>query len=159
MAGVTIRVDDSELVAGAARLEGVVDAPRRNLAEGIGRLVQEQTRRRIEEEKTAPDGTPWPANRQGTPILYASGALARSVDFIASDDGVIVGSGLVYARIHQAGGRIKPKDARALRFMAGNQLVFAREVTIPQRQWLGLSAGNRDEIVEATEDWLRGLLQ
>ena len=58
MAGVSIDIDVNDLVQQSARITGVIDAPLDELAEGIGRLVQEQTRRRIEEEKTARTGPP-----------------------------------------------------------------------------------------------------
>jgi len=156
---ISIQVDIDALNAALARVEGIADAPLAELADGIGRLVQEQTRRRIEDEKTSPDGAPWPPNREGTPILYRTGALSRSVDYVASASGVTVGSGIVYAGVHQAGATIRPRNARALAFRLGDRLVFAKSVTIPARPWLGLSADNREEIVAATEDWLGGLLQ
>jgi phage gpG-like protein len=133
------------------------------LAEGIGRLVQGQTRRRIENEKTAPDGAPWKRNYGGTSILFASGALSRSIDYIAGPASIIVGSGLVYARIHQEGGTIKPKNGEALKFwwQSGGFVNFAvvKQVTMPARPYLGLSADNQDEIIQATEDWLFSLVQ
>ncbi|WP_319774470.1 phage virion morphogenesis protein [Breoghania sp.] len=159
MAGVAIDIDVNDLVQQSARITGVIDAPLDQLAEGIGRLVQEQTRRRIEEEKTAPDGTSWKANNAGTSILYAEGHLSRSVDYIASSTGVTVGSGLVYARIHQKGGEIKPVNAKLLRFTVGNATVFASKVTMPRRQWLGLSDENKSDVEAATVDWMRSLLQ
>ncbi|ADZ72406.1 phage virion morphogenesis protein [Polymorphum gilvum] len=159
MSGVAIRVDDTDLARRLVTIEGILDAPREELAEGIGRLVQEQTRRRIEQEKTTPEGAAWKPNRAGTSILYAEGHLSRSVDYVASSAGVLVGSGLAYARIHQQGGTVKPKTARALRFMVGNAAVFARTVTIPARTWLGLSAENRRDIEDATRDWIGSLLQ
>jgi phage gpG-like protein len=127
--------------------------------EGIGRLVQEQTRRRIEEEKTSPAGAAWKPNIAGTSILYASGALSRSIDYAAAPASVQVGSGLVYARIQNAGGTITPKTARALAFQLGNRLVMTQSVTLPARTYLGLSADNQEEVVDAAEDWLGRLLQ
>lgn len=144
-------------------IDGIENAPLGELAEGIGRLVQGQVRRRIEEEKTAPDGTPWKANRSGTSILFESGALSRSIDYIASPTQIVVGSGLVYARIHNEGGVIKPVNGQALKFRwrSGGHSNFAivKQVTIPQRRYLGLSADNQDDIVEDTEDWLSRLVQ
>ncbi|HQF31875.1 MAG TPA: phage virion morphogenesis protein [Hyphomicrobiales bacterium] len=152
-----------------ATLDGLEHAPKHELLDNIGRLVQEQTRRRITDEKTTPAGRPWPANLAGTPILYRSGALAGSIDYIAGDDQVMVGSGLPYAGIHQTGGKTSPHEIRAkkgktLAFMAGGDLVYRSKVNhpgslIPPRQYLGLSLDNEIEILDATEEWLRGLLQ
>ena len=159
MAGVSIQVSVEGLDLGISVLEKLADAPKHELLDGLGRLVQEQTRRRISSEKTSPDGAAWPANRQGTSILVQSGALMGSIDYAVGGDGVQIGTGLVYAGIHQHGGTITPKSARALVFMAGNALVFTQSVTIPQRQFLGVSPDNEEELREATEEWVEGLLQ
>lgn len=153
-----LEVRETGLDEAILKIDGIANAPMHELAEGIGRLVQGQTRRRIETEKTAPDGTPWKENWAGSSILYASGDLSRSIDYEASPDSIMVGSGLVYARIHQEGGVIKPKNAKALAFAIGGGFRLVQSVTMPQRQYLGLSPDNSDEIIEATEDWLLGLV-
>ena len=159
MSGVALEIVETGLSEALLKIEGIADAPRQELMEGIGRLVQEQTRRRIEEEKTSPAGAAWKPNRAGTSTLYQSGALSRSIDYIAGDDSVQVGSGLVYARPHQEGATIRPKNGKALVFRAGNRLVFARSVTLPARTFVGLSADNQNDVVEAAEDWLERLVQ
>lgn len=159
MAGIDLEVFDSGLEAALNGLNGIANAPLDELGEGIGRLVQEQTRRRIRDEKEAPDGTAWKENAAETSILYASGALYRSIDYAASWGSVKVGSALVYARIHQQGGKIEPKSAKALAFKIGGQFRMVKSVTMPARPYLGLSSDNRSEIVETTEDWLGGLVQ
>jgi len=144
-------------------IEGIANAPTGDLMEGIGRLVQGQTRRRITSEKTSPGGAAWQANRARTSTLYKSGALSDSIDYQASAASVLVGSGLVYSRIHQYGGVIKPKNGSALKFwwVSGGFTNFAivKSVTMPARPYLGLSADNQNEIVETTEDWLSRLVQ
>lgn len=160
MTGISIHVDDKDLAKRLVKVEGLGEAPRAELFDGIGRLVQEQTRRRIESEKTAPDGTAWKPNRAGTSILYAEGHLARSVDYVSNSTGVQVGSGLIYARIHQLGGEIEPKNFSALKFVvAGDLTIFAKLVKMPARQWLGLSEENKRDVEGATIDWLEGLVQ
>lgn len=159
MSGVAIELHQSGLGEALLKVENIANAPTEQLAEGIGRLVQGQTRRRIEEEKTSPDGKPWKENWAGTSILYQSGALSQSIDYVATPDSIMVGSGLVYARIHQEGGKIEPKSAKALAFMVGNQFRLVQSVTMPARQFLGLSPDNQNEIVETTEDWLERLVQ
>lgn len=159
MSGVALEITSTGLDEALLKIDGLADAPRLELMEGIGRLVQEQTRRRIEEEKTAPDGSAWRANIAGTPLLYASGALSRSIDYAASEESVRVGTGLPYARIHQEGGEIVPKTARMLAFQLGNRLVFSMRVRMPARPYVGLSADNQNEIVDAAEDWVGRLIQ
>lgn len=154
-----LEIKDAELDAALALIDGLAEAPLEELAEGLGRMIQEQTRFRIETEKTAPDGEAWKPNFAGTSILYVSGALSQSIDYVASRESVIVGSGLVYARIHQDGGKIIPRNAKALAFMIGNALVLAKSVTMPARRYLGISSSNRADIVDAARDWLGGLVQ
>lgn len=159
MSGVVFEVKETGLHEALLKLDGIAHAPKHELAEGIGRLVQEQTRRRIGEEKTSPEGAAWKTNARGSSILYESGALSRSIDYIATPTSVQVGSGLVYARIHQQGGQIAAKNASSLAFMIGNRLIQVKSVTMPRRPYLGLSAPNQNEIVEAAEDWMRRLVQ
>jgi phage gpG-like protein len=68
---------------------------------------------------------------------------------------VIVGSGLVYARIQQEGGTIVPRDAKALAFPMGNGMAFAQSVTLPARPYLGVSNDNKQEIIDAAVDFIR----
>ena len=151
-----VRAEGLEAVDQAlSRLDPLASA---ELLEGVARMVQEQTRRRITSEKRAPSGAAWKPNRAGTPILYRSGALARSIDYSVSGETAIVGSGLVYAGIHQNGGTITPKSARRLVFRIGNRTVFARKVTIPARPYLGLSAENAEDVLDQVGRVLQKLL-
>lgn len=150
---IDVRAEELEAVDKAlARLDPLAAG---ELMEGIARMVQEQTRRRITSEKRAPSGDAWPPNRAGTPILYRSGALTRSIDYAVSGETAIVGSGLVYAGIHQRGGTIKPKKAKRLVFRAGNRTIFARKVTIPARPYLGLSAENAEDVIDQVGRFLK----
>lgn len=128
------------------------------LLTGIARLLQQQTRRRIEEEKSSPDGGRWKPNRAGTSTLYQSGALARSIDYAVSSHQIILGSGLVYSAIHQFGGVIRAKNKKALAFQVGNGLRLVKSVTIPARPYIGVSASNASEVVAATVAFLRRAL-
>lgn len=128
------------------------------LLEGLARMIQEQTRHRIRSEKTAPDGARWKPNREGTSTLFRSGALARSIDYAVSGDTAIIGSGLIYAGVHQNGATIVPKKAKRLVFRLGNRTIFARKVTIPPRPFLGVSAKNAEHILDATQRFLRAKL-
>jgi phage gpG-like protein len=78
---------------------------------------------------------------------------------VADNDSIMVGSGLVYARIHQEGGPIVPRAAAALVFRLGEKWVRTGKVTMPARPYLGLSPDNQNDVVEAAEDWLGRLLQ
>ena len=159
MASVAIEVQEQGLERALRSIERVTGWDQFELLDIVGRLIQLQTRRRIETEKTAPDGTPWPENRNQTPTLYASGALHNSIDYRATLSAITVGSPLIYAAIHHFGGVIKPKKAKALSFMAGGDRVFAKSVTIPARPYLGLSPDNVDEIEGVVGEFIEGLLQ
>jgi phage gpG-like protein len=162
MAGTEITVDVLQNTATPA-LVSLSAFEKHEMLDGLGRLVQEQTRRRLRDEKTAPDGTPWKPNRAGTPILFDTGRLTASIDYLVeNDERAIVGSGLVYARIHQTGGTIKPKNGKALKFwfVAGGFVEFAvvSQVTIPARPYLGVSADNQVELQMAAMDFLQAAL-
>ncbi|KAA5607139.1 hypothetical protein F1188_04355 [Roseospira marina] len=68
------------------------------------------------------------------------------------------GTNLVYARIHQLGGTIRPKTAKALAVPVGDGIRLVQQVTIPARPYLGLSAEDRTEAGEIIADWITGAL-
>ncbi|CAM5764726.1 phage virion morphogenesis protein [Bosea minatitlanensis] len=130
------------------------------LLEAMARLIRESTRERIIAGGPAPDGSAWKPNRVGrTPILHLSGALARSIDYVVAGTRAVIGSGLVYARIHQEGGVIVPKSASALVFSAGNRLFRVKKVTMPARPYVGLSGEDRAELVQTAVEYLRRLFK
>lgn len=91
------------------------------------------------------------AGKAGSP-LRDKGLLQRSITAKASTDGVIVGTNLRQARIHQFGGTIRPKKAKVLAFPGPDgELIFAKKVTIPARPYLPL---RRDAVaVELPPAW------
>lgn len=160
MAGVSITVDVSDF----ARVEALVtrlsafDAS--ELMSAIGAMGESQTRRRITDEKTAPDGTAWAPNREGTSILLRTGEhLLGSVAWSSSGAEAEWGESWEYAHVHQDGAVITPKTAARLSFMLGGKLVHAKKVTIPARPSVGLSAENGQEILQLVTDVFGGLLQ
>ena len=60
-----------------------------------------------------------------------------------------VGSDVVYARIHEYGGTIVPKVAKALRFVIGGQTVVAKSVTMPERSFLRSALSDREMDIRA----------
>lgn len=159
MDGLTLKITDRGFDEALSRVDGIDQLDEHELLDGIGRFLQEDTRERIEVTKTAPDGSTWPANRAGTSTLYDTGNLAASIDYQISGHSVYLGSALIYAAIHQMGGTILPKKGKFLVFMVGNALVFTTKVVIPARPYLGLSAANQNDIIEAVEDQLRRQFQ
>lgn len=89
--------------------------------------------------------------------LKQSGALATFWSHRAKADGVEVGTSVPYAAIHQFGGTIRAKKAKALHFMIGGEHVIRKSVTIPARPFLGINAEDEDAILDIFRDHLKGL--
>ncbi len=166
MAGLAISLEVSGIDAALARLNALGRvAESEELADGLGALGVSQTQRRIESEKTTPEGAAWASNREGTSILFRTGSHLRdSIDHsVRGAHEVAWGSGWIGARVHQFGATIKPVNGAALKFWfrAGNSVDFAvvKSVTIPAREYLGVSADNERELVETAERFVRIVLQ
>ncbi|MBV1702621.1 MAG: phage virion morphogenesis protein [Hyphomicrobiales bacterium] len=155
MFGIAVQIDG--LATHLRALEGVASGglpAMVELKQGLGDLLVEQTRTRLEIEKTSPDGVAWPRTTDDRGALFVTGEhLARSIDRNVEGDGVEVGSGWVGARIHQFGGVIEAKG-RALVFAVGGKTVFAKKVTIPARPYLGISPANAIELEHTAQFFL-----
>lgn len=158
--GISITVDASDLARIDALVSRLSAFDASELMTGVAALGESQTRRRIQEEKTAPDGSAWPANREGTPILLRSGEhLLGTVAFTASGAEAEWGSSWQHAHVHQNGMVITPKNGPQLSFMLGGKLVHAKKVTIPARPFVGISADNAEEIQHLISDVFGGLVR
>lgn len=174
MAGTALRFDFQGLVQTKEQLDRLMRFDRRELLQGIAAIGESQTKRRISDEKEAPDGTPWPAwsdsyaaqRPAGKSLLEASGGLYDSITGEADDNAAFWGSNKEYARIHQEGGKtsahtIRASDAKALNIPG---VGFRRSVkhpgsVIPARAFLGLSEINREEIEAEVYEFFEDLLQ
>ncbi|MBB3461981.1 phage virion morphogenesis protein [Rhizobium sp. BK377] len=149
MSGISLVIDADDFDAALAKLAPIFDFDGSELMSAIGALGESQTRRRISEEKTAPDGTPWKENLEGGSILVETGQhLLASIAWSSSADEAEWGSTWEWAHVHQDGMTIVPKNAKALVFSIGGKVVHAKKVTIPARAFLGLSEDNRQEIID-----------
>lgn len=158
MSALQITVDVSGLTSVEQLLGKLSDPQAETLLESLARLMREQIRERLIAGGPSPSGAAWAPNKEGRkPILHRTGALARSIDYAVVGMQAVVGSGLVYAAIHQFGGTIVPKKGDRLAFRIGNRQIFARKVTIPARPYVGLSGSDRDELVRAAVLHLRRL--
>jgi len=150
---ISLTVDSSDIDDVFRRLRPIFDFEAGELMTAIAALGESQTRRRIETEKTAPDGTPWRENTKGTSILMETGQhLLSSLAWTASADEAEWGATWEYAHVHQDGMVIVPKSAEALVFQIGGQVIHAKKVTVPARTFVGLSSDNEREIVELVTD-------
>ncbi len=135
------------------QLQALASADYDDLLAGLAAEVESQTRRRIQQEKTAPDGTPWaPLNpdykarkreRSGGGILELEGDLRDSLESrVAGGEAVIaMGINLPYAAIHQLGG-----EAVGMPW-------------IDARPYMGVSDDNLDDLQALIDDWTNQLLE
>ncbi|PWV97711.1 phage virion morphogenesis protein [Hoeflea marina] len=138
----------------------LADFPTGPLMDAIAAIGESQTRRRISEEKTGPDGTAWLPNAEGTSILLKTGRnLLDSVASQSSSAEAEWGAAWQYAHVHQEGAEIVPKGAEFLVFKVGGKTVRAKKVTIPARPFVGLSTDNETEIRDVVTDYLGSLIR
>lgn len=160
MTGVSITVDVSDFARVEALVTRLSTFDASELMSEIGAMGESQTRRRITDEKTSPDGAAWAPNREGTSILMRTGEhLLASIGWSSSGAEAEWGAAWEHAHVHQDGAIITPKAANQLTFMLGGKLVHAKKVTIPARPVVGLSAENAQEILQLVTDVFGGLLQ
>ena len=142
MSGAVIRYNMSGLQAFQTRLDKLIAADRTELLEGIGALLESSTQDRIASgEGEGPDGTPWDdwsedyaaSRRPGASLLYDSGDLERSIQFVVGGDLLQVGTPQIYGATHQFG---DPDRG------------------IPARPYLGLSEQDKTDIRELIADFL-----
>ena len=143
MAGSALEIDLSQFRGLQASLRKLQRTRTRGLLDVLGAELESQTRRRIDEEKTSPDGEPWPEwsdayaqTRHGNhELLENEGHLLDSIQYVVDVPDVEVGSNIVYAAAHNDG--------------SGN---------IPQRQFIGVSDENEADLLERVNDYMRGTL-
>ncbi|MDM5132912.1 phage virion morphogenesis protein [Aeromonas piscicola] len=167
-----------------ARYQRLLDTLGRNdykaeLLDRIGTVAESQTRRRISDEKTAPDGTPWAPwsaaygkTRHGNQsLLNGVGDLLDSIEYQVQRNQVRVGSALAYAGVHQDGfsgsvqvpahvRRISQAFGKALKFPVYQSVgSFTRMMEIPQREYLGLSSDNQTELLAVIGDFWQDVMK
>lgn len=157
-AGVEVRMDEKEYQTIVDALHRASGPDLKRIAHAAGLALQAVTQEAFKNE-TSPEGKGWEklkfprgsgAKKPGStgPILHDRGTLKKSITFNAFDDGsVIIGSNLVYAAIHQWGGKTRAHEIRARH---GNALHFNGKFfksvkhpgsDIPPRPFLGVPDG------------------
>lgn len=160
----TLEIRDQQALAGLAKLKAGLHA-KTGLLNILGETLVESTKQRIRDGGPAPDGTPWKPlqpltlelkKNKDRGILWDSGMLKDTLAFdLEGEEAVAIGSMMVYARIHQEGGTIKPKEDRKALNVPGRGL--RRSVTMPARPYLGISAADRTAVERKVLGWLRSL--
>jgi phage virion morphogenesis protein len=161
----TLEIRDQAALEGLARLKAGLQA-RAGLLNTLGEYLTESTKQRIRDGGPAPNGTPWKPLQPLTlelkknkdhGILWDSGMLKDTLSFeLEGEDAVAIGSMMVYARIHQMGGTIKPKEGRKALNVPGRG--FRRSVTIPARPYLGVSPADKAVLERKVIAWLKNLI-
>lgn len=136
-----ISIDLRKLAPVRRRLAALSHMRLGQLYEALGSEVEAQTRRRLSEEKTDPDGEPWDdwseayaASRKSSGgILDLNGALIDSIAYEVTGSAVVVGSNMVYALVHNEGDD---------------------DMGIPERRYLGVSDENLDDLGELVMDFI-----
>lgn len=147
MAGVAIQITPLDLDAVVGRLReihGRIDMG--EMVQMTAGIVESQTRRRISEDKSAPDGTPWadwsPAYAEtrhgGQSLLQGRGDLLDSIFGVVSGALAEVGTNMVYGAAQQLG-------------------TESQGGGIPARPFLGVSDDNFGEIEDVLGDYFEGL--
>lgn len=145
-----LEIDLSRLLPIRRRLELLSRLRMDQLLEVLGSEQESQVRRRIHEEKTAPDGEKWDEWSEGYAarrpsrggLLELDGGLVESIAYALDGDTLVVGSDLVYARVHQEGSVYGPLQKGQGR--------------IPARPYLGVSDDNLEDLGELVIKFIEG---
>lgn len=157
MAEVKIDISNQAITAAFDKLLQLGQNPVPAL-EGIGRSMQTNIQLGFR-TSTSPYGQKWEPlkHRSGKPLVD-KGHLQNSISYRLVGNAVEIGTNMLYAKLQQFGGVIKPKNKQALFFMLGDKKVFARQVTIPARPFLptdGLPASWADDAADAVMDVIK----
>lgn len=162
MAGVSVVIEARELAELGRALRRLSRAQLAPVMDAIAGVGEESTIERIHDGGPAPDGTDWPArhplDENPHALLNRDGGLVDSIESAAGEETAVWGSSLVYARIHQLGGTIVPREHDALQFTLGGQVVIARSVTIQARPYLGYGDAESHGVEDVIEVWIEEAL-
>lgn len=130
---ITVRITDHGAQAVLDRARRLASNPEPVLR-AMGTTLKSITEGTFNSAGAALRPIPWPAKRDGSPSnLQQSTTLAKAFYLRLSGTTAAVGNPTVYAAIHQFGGEIRPKDAKALRFQSGGRWWVVQKVTMPAR--------------------------
>lgn len=165
-AGLRITLDDREVQRAVKGMRRWLQRDIEETLDRIGARLELTTRHRFETE-TAPSGEPWkPSHRaieESGQTLTDTGRLRASITRFVRRDEVQVGTNVVYAAIHQFGGKTPPRTIRPRRKKAlfwpgaAHPVASVRHPgsNVPARPFLGLSSRDRDAIVRIVRERAR----
>lgn len=157
MAGIDLRYDinDEQVAELLGRIRQNMQSLRPAMME-IGEHLQGAVEDRFRTE-TDPEGRPWEpltdftkANKRGNQILTESGGagLRGSIHYRAGKDSLEQGTNKIYGAIHQLGGVVRAKQGSLAIGRPGGAFALVKQVSIPARPYLGVSAADR-EVIDA----------
>lgn len=158
MAGVNIEFNIQDALDALITIESSLDDTP-GLFNHIGETLLDIHEARFNTQES-PDGVPWQAlspwykeskPKQTDKILTLDGNLRSTLHWQIEGNTLLFGTNLVYGAIHQFGGIIKPVSANALN--VGGRPV--KQVVIPARPWLGISAQDKLLLVDVVREHLR----
>jgi phage virion morphogenesis protein len=151
MAGAGFSLDGKAFNGMLGKLAAAVMNRQQILAD-VGEAMVASTRRRFKAESD-PQGKKWkPSARamaEGGQTLTDTARLKNSITYEATGNGVAWGTNVVYGAIHNEGGEITPKSAKALKFEVGGGFVTVKKVKAPRRQFVGISHDDKERIKQA----------
>lgn len=129
----------------------------------VGDLELSKTRRRFV-DGVDPDFEPWKQTvRQkinpSAKILRKSGMLLNSLERKVEGNSVFIGTDRSYAKTHQYGAVIKAKNKKFLKFTIEGGTFFKKQVTIPQRRFIGINDQTAVSIEQAFNTIMRKILK
>lgn len=106
----------------------------------ISTRLRQDTLRQFSQGGAYWPGPAWKPTHRGGKTLVDRAILRNSIHAASGADWAAAGTDVKYAAIHQFGGVIRAKNAKALRFKIGGQWIMRKSVTIPARPFLPISA-------------------
>ncbi|MBK67919.1 MAG: phage virion morphogenesis protein [Rickettsiales bacterium] len=145
------------------KLSAVSDRKTRGaIMDDFSQYLLAEVSNRFENEK-GPDGEAWEksyrAKQEAGQTLSDTGILKQSISSDHSADRLEIGSAMVYARIHQEGGIIKPINQEKLSFSIGGRFIQTDQVQMPARPYLGFSDADEEELINIVHDHWEGNIQ
>lgn len=157
MAGITISLDSANVLAQFKALEQKTEDMSPAFRE-VGEILLNNTRDRLADGVDVDNNAFAPLSsltkrikrKNKDKVLIDSGDLYRELTYQLVRGGLEFGSDRKYAAIHQLGGTIKPVKAKKLAFGG----VYANQVTIPARPFIGFTQKDSAEVLLALSDHL-----
>lgn len=157
MTGVNIEFNIQDALDAMLHIEAAID-DMSGLFEHMGEVLLDIHEARFNAQES-PDGIPWQAlspwyqeskPKQKDKILTLDGNLRSTLHWQIEGNTLLFGTNLIYGAIHQFGGTIKPVKGNALN-VAGCPV---KQVVIPARPWLGISAQDKLHLVDVVREHL-----